>query len=62
MTRKVAGSQNSRITWRHTPHGGHARLTGAPAGPPAIAMATKSRSPSLTALKNAVRSAQFVGV
>ena len=30
MTRKDDGSQNSRITWRHTPHGGHARLTGAP--------------------------------
>ena len=34
----------------------------APALPPAIAIAAKCRSPAETALKNAVRSAQFEGV
>ena len=61
-TWKVSGSQNSRMTWRHTPQGAHHSLTGLPSGPPTTAMATKSRTPSLTALKKAVRSAQLLGV
>ena len=45
-----------------TPQGAHHSLTGLPSGPPTTAMATKSRTPSLTALKKAVRSAQLLGV
>ncbi len=48
------------MTCRHTPHGVHSPET-VFSGPPTIAIATKLRSPSLTALKKAVRSAQFVG-
>lgn len=51
-------SQNSAMTCRHTPHGLHSPET-VFSGPPTIAIATKLRSPSLTALKKAVRSAQL---
>ena len=42
--------------------GAHQSNSEAPSGPPTTAIAVKLRSPSLTALKKAVRSAQFVGV
>ena len=57
-----ASPQNSRITCLHTPHGAQKSSGSSPALPPAIATATKSRSPFAIAVKNAVRSAQFVGV
>ena len=60
-TLKLPGSQNSRKTWRHTPQGAHQSLMGLPSAPPTTAMATKPRTPSLTALKMAVRSAQLPG-
>ena len=49
-------SQNSDITCRQTPHGARNSLLS-----PTIAIAANSLFPSETALKNAVRSAQFVG-
>jgi hypothetical protein len=52
--------QNSDITCRQTPHGAGAVIS--PFFPPTMAIFTKSRFPSLTALKKAVLSAQFVGV
>ena len=53
---------STRITCLHTPHGAQKSSGSSPALPPAIATATKSRSPFAIAVKNAVRSAQFVGV
>ena len=46
----------------HTPQGGQNSSGSFSPGPPAIQIARKLRSPSLTALKIAVRSAQLVGV
>src|SRR5699024_5577770 len=54
--------QNSAITWRHTPQGAHSSAGSCPALPPTMAMALKSRLPSFTARKKAVRSAQQVAV
>ena len=50
------------MTCRHTPHGAQKSAGASPALPPAIAIAVNFRSPAETALKNAVRSAQFEGV
>ena len=59
--RKISGLQNSIITCRQTPQGAVLR-SGSPSGAATMAMAVNRRAPSLTALKKAVRSAQFVGV
>ena len=61
MRMRKSGPQNSAITWRQTPQGGNRPVT-TPSLPPTTAMASKSRSPSYTALKIAFRSAQMVGV
>ena len=60
MIRNVSGSQNSAITWRQTPQGAQKFSGSFPFGPPTMAIARNSVFPSLTALKIAVRSAQFV--
>ena len=56
----ISGEQNSAITCLHTPQGGNTPLTFPPL-PPQTASILKLLTPSLTALKTAVRSAQTDG-
>ena len=59
VTRRIlnSGPQNSAMTCRQTPQGA---ASPTPSVPPVMAMAENRLTPSLTALKNAVRSAQTV--
>ena len=54
-------STNSLMTCLQTPQGGQMISSLLSEGPPTIAIAAKSFSPSLTALNIAVLSAQFPG-
>ena len=56
-----SGLQNSIITWRQTPHGAAYSFI-ILFIPPTTQIASNSITPSLTALKNAVLSAQLLGV
>lgn len=65
ITANADGLTNSRSTCLHTPHGAvypACASASSSSFPPTIAIAENSLQPSLTALKMAVRSAQFPGV
>jgi len=55
----ISFSQNSESAYRQTPQGGQGSEI-SPFFPPAIAIALNFRAPSASAVKSAVRSAQFV--